>query len=308
MEALGETRAVIAPAFPSQGRSTRQGIQCLNGLPLEQTSFARDIRTSNLLEAFSQLKPAPALLPLSVVRQGQLAVGGVLRQARGPLIADAETHADLTTLARAILADGLRLCCGSAGLAAALVECMAPPSATQPLAFSPQAGPILAVAGSLNPTTHAQVAFAAQHGVAVIQPSAAIYQPEGSETIQSAAKQVLAELSAGKPVILATPTERLAPAPGQTPFAIRLAQVVQAVLEQAAPGGLVLIGGDTARAVCAWAGCTRIWLGSQVEPGIPWGLMADGRIPGLPVVTKAGGFGKDDSLYRAIKFLQTGVL
>lgn len=304
LSAVGETRAIIAPAFPPQGRTTLQGIQRLNGLPLDQTNFARDISTANLLDLFGQNQPAPTLLPLSVVRQGELAIGNALRQAQGPLIADAETHADLITLARAILAEGVLVCCGSAGLAAALVECMAAPAATQPLSFLPHSGPILAVAGSLNPATLAQVEFAARQGVAVIQPPAAIYQAEGDQAIQTSAEQVLAALASGGLAILSTPRERLAPAQGRIPFSTRLAEVVKTVLEKATPGGLQLNGGDTSRAVCSWAGCTRIWLGAQIEPGIPWGLMADGRFPGLPVVTKAGGFGKEDSLYRALKFLQ----
>jgi uncharacterized protein YgbK (DUF1537 family) len=306
MDALGDTRVVIAPAYPPQGRTTLNAIQHLNGLPLEQTSFAGDIHHSNLLELFSQSMPVPALLPLSTIRKGQPAVSGLLSQVRGPIIADAETHQDLVILARAVLTEGIRVCCGSAGFAAALVECMAPPSATQPLTFSPRIGSILAVAGSLNPTTHDQVSHAALRGIAVVQPAIAIYQKDGETALQTAANQVLEALAAGRAVILVTPTERLAQAAGQIPFAARMAEIVRRVLIEAPPGGLLLNGGDTARAICAWAGCTRIWLGSQLEPGIPWGLMADGCFPGLPVVTKAGGFGKEDSLERALNFLQSG--
>lgn len=306
---LGENRALIAPAFPPQGRTTLDGIQFMHGQPLEKTSFAADIATSNLLDLFgSSPFPAPELLPLHIVRQGQVAVGNAIRQARGPLIADAETEADLKTLARATLAEGLRVCCGSAGLAAALVECMATPAATQPLSFSPTPGHILAVAGSLNPATLAQVEYAADRGFRVVQPTADFYRETGEDAISETAARVVAALAAGDPVILATPLERVQSAgmdlPTRTPFAFRLAQVVAAAFKDSLPGGLMLNGGDTARAVFAVIGCTRLWLGGQIEPGIPWGMMADGRFPSLPVITKAGGFGQENSLYKALKFLR----
>ncbi len=254
MAALGETRALIAPAFPPQGRTTLDGIQFVHGLPLEKTSFAADIETSNLLDLFGGSPFSnPELLPLNIVRQGQVAVASAIRQARGPLIADAETAADLKTLARATLAEGLRVCCGSAGLAAALVECMATPAATQPLSFSAGDGPVLAVAGSLNPATLAQVQYAAARGVNVVQPAAGFYLETGEAGFSETAARLAAALAAGGPVILATPTERVG-RPGRparpTPFAYRLAQVMAAALRDRLPGGLMLNGGDTARAVC----------------------------------------------------------
>ena len=39
---FGYDAAIIAPAFPSEGRTTIGGYQLLNGLPLERTEFARD--------------------------------------------------------------------------------------------------------------------------------------------------------------------------------------------------------------------------------------------------------------------------
>lgn len=311
LAALGETRVLIAPAFPPQGRTTSGGIQHLNGQPLDKTSFASEIATSNLLDLFGSgqsAAPGPALLPLRVVRQGQLAVGNALRQARGLLIADAETDSDLRILARATLAEGLRVCCGSAGLAAALVECLAAPAATQPLSFLPTPGPILAVAGSLNPATLTQLEYAARQGLTIVRPSFDFYLDPGFTGISETAARVASALAAGNSVILATPIQRIQPAPSEgptrIPFTARLARVVSAVLENSLPGGLILNGGDTARTVCAVLSCTRIWLGGQIEPGVPWGIMADGRFPSLPVITKAGSFGLDHTLFKALQFLQ----
>jgi uncharacterized protein YgbK (DUF1537 family) len=64
-----------------------------------------------------------------------------------------------------------------------------------------------------------------------------------------------------------------------------------------------LIGGDGARAALhrldAWA--IRV-LGAPVE-GIPLGIVVGGSADGMPVFTKAGGFGSEDALVRVIEAL-----
>ena len=68
-------------------------------------------------------------------------------------------------------------------------------------------------------------------------------------------------------------------------------------------GGLVLTGGETALAVCRALGATAIHICGELEVGIPWGRLAGGVAPGLPVVTKAGGFGGPESILRIVNAL-----
>ena len=67
----------------------------------------------------------------------------------------------------------------------------------------------------------------------------------------------------------------------------------RASLEHAA--GLVLTGGETARAVCDRVGVTAIELIREIEPGVPLGRAGD-----LGIVTKAGAFGGPGTLSRAV--------
>jgi uncharacterized protein YgbK (DUF1537 family) len=64
--------------------------------------------------------------------------------------------------------------------------------------------------------------------------------------------------------------------------------------------GLVLTGGHTARVVLDALGIASFTVGGEVEPGIPWATVAE---PAISLITKAGGFGDDDSLRRAVEFL-----
>ena len=121
MSALGEGRALIAPAFPAQGRITRDGRVLVNELPFEQTSFSREVPTGDLRRIFGE---EASLLPLETIRGAESRLRATLSEARGLLIADAENDADLLRLARAALVQGVSLWCGSAGLAGALAACI----------------------------------------------------------------------------------------------------------------------------------------------------------------------------------------
>jgi 4-hydroxythreonine-4-phosphate dehydrogenase len=68
-------------------------------------------------------------------------------------------------------------------------------------------------------------------------------------------------------------------------------------------GGLVATGGETARAVLDAWGVTRLRIRGEVEAGVAFSTTEDWR-RGLPVVTKAGGFGDAETLVRCREFMR----
>jgi D-threonate/D-erythronate kinase len=66
---------------------------------------------------------------------------------------------------------------------------------------------------------------------------------------------------------------------------------------------LVLSGGDTASLVCSATGAGCIDLRGEFATGIPVGVLRGGSMDGLPVVTKAGGFGNPDTLVDIADYL-----
>jgi uncharacterized protein YgbK (DUF1537 family) len=68
------------------------------------------------------------------------------------------------------------------------------------------------------------------------------------------------------------------------------------VLHGADVSGLILVGGDGARAVLAELGAEAIRLEGSVAEGAPWGLVVGGVAAGKMIVTKAGGFGEEGVL------------
>jgi uncharacterized protein YgbK (DUF1537 family) len=67
------------------------------------------------------------------------------------------------------------------------------------------------------------------------------------------------------------------------------------------PGAVVLTGGQTARLVCQHIGALGVRLLGELEPGVPIGYLIGGKWDGVPVITKAGGFGSPSTLLDAAR-------
>ncbi len=308
------SRALVAPALPAQGRITRGGVHYVHDVPLTESVFGSEVRTSDVAALIAPAFPEGSVkhLSLAILRQGVDAAASMLR---GPplrslspsscvVVADAETEADLGALVEVALATGTRLLCGSAGLAEALAERLAgmgvwpPQSAVAQVQRSGKG--VLVVAGSRNPRTLRQIEALAAAGVPVVRPAVAWF-----EDTAMGPDAVVAELAAalkGGAAVLTTAGLPPLPVPGMQ-LVFRLAEVVAALLCTRDLAGVVLTGGDAAIAVGRALGAMALRLRGEVERGVPWGHLLDGEWEGLPVVTKAGGFGNEHTLLSAVEFL-----
>jgi uncharacterized protein YgbK (DUF1537 family) len=79
-----------------------------------------------------------------------------------------------------------------------------------------------------------------------------------------------------------------------------MGEITSAILDEADVLGLVLTGGATGLMVCQKLGADRASIVEEIEPGIPLLTLSNG----IPAVTKAGGFGVDDSLVQAVQRLR----
>jgi uncharacterized protein YgbK (DUF1537 family) len=235
------------------------------------------------------------------VRGGALVVHGETTVVRieehfpaGARVVDAETHDDLVALARRIL-DGGCVAVGSGGLSRALAAVLVDPPRP---ALRPRTGVtgVLVVVGTPHAVTRAQVAALREAGAALV-----VAGPYAAEAAGAA-------LRAGRRVVLTCEVDgEVEPeSPAAAALAEKLAAVVSAVLEAVPAVGLVLTGGATALAVATALGATEVRLLAEVAEGLPLGelVMGDRRVP---VVTKSGGFGARDALWRAAEALEACV-
>lgn len=298
LNTLGETRALIAPAFPAQGRTTRNGRQYVDNVPLEQSAFARVVSTSNLVTLFEDIAPT-TLLSLDIVRAGPATLDAHFSDAR-LIIADAETDADLDTIADAALRAQVRVWCGSAGLARALARRLSlTPIVPPPRIALERRGLTLAVIGSRHPRTREQVEFARAQGVAIVQPDTDVLTSKPDLGILTTHSRLMSLKE--RAAILTTVGLDDVPIEGRV-LAARLAEITQMVVASRRVGKLVLSGGDIATAVCQALEADVLWLRGEVEPGVPYGNLFGGFAgSALKVVTKAGGFGNVETLWKAMR-------
>jgi uncharacterized protein YgbK (DUF1537 family) len=306
MNALGTRRALVAPALPAEGRTTRGGRQFINGLPIQASAFGGQSAPTSLLDIFANDRDLPVIhLPLGLVRQHPDAVcEWMAADEDGILVADAETDADLDILAKAAANSDLQVLCGSAGFARRLAVALpqgrgrkSPPRATKP---------VLIVAGSMHAATERQLGILAEQGVPVVQlPQEAIDNPDSA--LAGTLDTVAAALASGR--ITAVTTAGLRPsASGERTVAARLADVATSPQVREHVGGMVLTGGDVAAAVCGALHTQGLDLGGEIYAGQPWGRLIGGGMPDLPVATKAGSFGRDHALRMCAEFLQGSTL
>ncbi len=306
MDALGLDRALVAPAFPAQGRTTVGGQQLVDGTPVEHTPFGHEVLCSDLTALFqlSQMGAPARLIDLNQVRGGPDAICETLDPARSEVvIADAETNADLAAIVQAGLRCDMRLWCGSAGLARALADALPRPryQASHPAIPPRRDSPVLVIAGSRHARTARQVEVAQGWGATIIRPTPGSLEGN-AVAVERTVKRASRRLADDEHVILTT-ADLDDSSLGSQVVADALAEMTRRLVAEGHVGGLVLTGGDIAAAVCDALGGSALWLRGETQPGIAWGILLGGLSPGLPVVTKAGGFGTDEALAVAIKRL-----
>jgi len=267
-------RVVVAPAFPEQGRMTRDGGQwVVEGARLRCVvpNIAAELRRYGL-DAAAEASASPSTIAV---------------------VCDASSADDLAAIVKRYWLTGVRtLWCGTRGLARALADHAAGiGSATDTTAHEPPAlrGPVLVVVGTDHPVSVAQA------GVLERQPGIACHTVAVGTRSEGATPSVVA---AAEAVLL-----RFAiPADSTREVARRM--IAQALRDEVdrlpRPGLVVATGGETVRALSEALGATRLDVLAEHEPGIPIATWGDGRWAGTPILSKSGGFGSQDLFARVV--------
>ena len=318
LDALPGAGAIVAPSYPAAGRSVVGGRLFVRGVELAASEFARDpiwpmtdSRAAMVVRRQSWLRVGE--IPLDVVRSGAEAVLASAETAYGagqPIcVADAETAEDLACIARAIaLRSGLLIGVGSAGLVEEYVEAfgLVGEEKREPAPGTLAALPALVAVGSVNPVSRRQLARVVADGAVAAQLQAG--KAEDEAEVDRVSAEAVAAVRSGRSVALSLEGERVeegeSPIEASLRLAAALARAVVGVLAACEVSGLVLTGGDTARAVALALGARGLLVEREVLPGIPRSRLLGGTRPGLAVVTKAGGFGGPEALAEAVGFLQ----
>lgn len=267
----------FVPAFPGAGRTVRNGALHVGGKLLSKTVFARD--------------------PRYPVRSSSIA------KLAGPLsprlwIPDVRTQADLRRTAKSLAKDDRMVsvaAVGAAGLAEELAKLWRLPTVDFGLRsnkqnerysglrhFNPQSAirnpkshePVLVVVGSFHERSRRQLAY--------LEKSLGRFRKSGAV------------------LIVRSPARRCSPS-------LALARIVRQVdflMQQFRIRRFVLTGGETAAALCLRWNVRRWKIESSLGTGTPLCRpVGDRRAADWRMVMKPGGFGKDDILVKAVRYV-----
>lgn len=325
MDALSMEAALVAPAYPANARITAGGFHLVHQIPVSESEFARDpvapVREAHLptlLAAGARRKVG--YLGLATLHQGAEAVAAEVRRLRSEglrvIACDATTETHLELLADLLWQQPSMIGCGSAGLAKAMAVRKAAQRSECGLGVTTEYGvngagrPVLVVAGSRTQVTARQVEAFGVAGAAMV----AAYPEHLLEGTGGYFEQLVAttvdSLRAGQDTVLYLPVSAaIQSAPeASARLAAELGRVAGEVLSAAASvtSGVVLTGGDIAKATCRQLGATGIELETELYPAVPAGRFLAGRLAGLRVVTKGGGCGSPEIFGVAASYFKRG--
>jgi uncharacterized protein YgbK (DUF1537 family) len=312
-EVVKNTVAVMAPAFPFNGRTTVGGMHYVHGRLLHETDVWKNEKMSgeaHLPQMLGDSGLRAKHLDLATVRSfREVLIRAVCEAAEASdvIVCDAVTDGDLFAIAEAATSLGSRaVWVGSAGLAHQL------PKAT---GFAARAGEmvphlphttgsILFVVGSTSGTTKQQAVTLLSstdiHGI-VVPPEVLLAGRDGPDWSAFTA-ELYEAVEHGEDVILLCGSEPKVDAVDRSRLSLALAEMTAALHGRV--GALVASGGETARKVLDRWGVSTLQLHGELERGVPVSsTLIDGTLP-LTVITKAGDFGQPYTLLHCREWLK----
>lgn len=299
---------LLAPANPAMRRTTRSGRVLVAGQPLEDTvTWKREhsYPDADLAAIVRSAGLRVVSLPLAGLRgdesvmRGAFAAAAESDQTAGTiLVSDSETDEDLGRLVAVAgeLAPGFFV--GTGGLANALAR-STPGRPKARLALDPTSRGTLVAVGTLAPVSReAARRLATRDRVELVRvtPAALGGNAPGDGEL---ARGIGSRLIRGETVVALLDAPDVAGGAPDSRYARGFAASLGVALEQM--GALIVTGGDTATALLAQCRVHGIRLLDEIEPGIALGITR-GPVE-VPVVTKPGAFGDEESLRRCLDAL-----
>lgn len=297
LEASRYRKALICPAIIEENRWVVDGQLWINEQPLHRTAFSSDPvwpAQSALIE--DRLREPTAHFPLQILRgdSGRLRER-LLASPEKMLVPDARSKTDLSHIAEAISGTDI-LPCGALSLAQAWIS-VSTGYKKRPRIHRPRIlRPLLYVVGSQHPSTRAQAALLVDTQEVVDIP----VRSDETRQLNTTIRKIERSVTQNKSVLLRTSGELLQDPQEKAVMLNGLRYLVRHCALADYFGGFVATGGETASLVLSVLSASAISIQGEVSAGFPCGIIEGGSAQGLPIFTKAGGFGLPDCLIRLL--------
>jgi 2-keto-3-deoxygluconate permease len=321
MDSLEINFTILAPAFPSNKRTTVGGTVYVYGKLLSETEYSKDPRTpvkqSLILDIIGNQTDKNAVqIDITEVKAGKKNLLEKLIKHRESgakiVVVDAIDDSDLEIIASVSTElNGKVLFAGSPGFAEHLPKYL---KTEKKRAIN------VIIAGSVSETTRKQIIYAINNidlTVIDIDPEKVLGKEDRSE-MERITDLVVDSVSTGRDVIIrSAPSvefvtmclekgyERgLTPSETSEKIARFLGNIAGKIISSPDTGSIVLTGGDTAIKTANSIHASGTVIIGEIVPGIPYGTFIEEKFKHVIVVSKAGGFGDEDALVKVINFLK----
>lgn len=323
MESLGIGHTILVPAFPSNGRITKNGMVYVNGKLLEETEASADPRTpvrdSYIPKIISgQTDKTIALISYEIVQAGRFVLENKLSQlvknSIEIIVIDALDDRDMDMIASVTAPLKNRVMfSGSPGFAGFLPEY---------LKTGNQRNINIVIAGSVSNVTRDQIDHAQKnmHLSVIDIDTGKLFSGKEAEEVRRILRIINESCSEDKDIIVRSSPSRdsvrssieqgqqkgLTPVEVSESIALFLGELTREIIEKFPVNGILLTGGDTAIKTVNALNASGTVIQKEIEPGIPYGNFIDEKFRNITVVTKAGGFGSNEAILRILNFFREG--
>lgn len=329
LDCLGDDYiAVAAPCFPSSGRIVAGGYMLVGGLPLHKTDIAIDPKTPVKISEVAVLFDEQSRYKVSSIQLKDLMHGKhylaelmnqcVLSGSR-IIVLDCITQEDLDLIADAVITSGLKVVAVDPGVfTATLARKLITPSQKK------EKSKILAVVGSVNPNTTAQMKelWLSQRTYNVFVNTRELLESKGRREAETSrvAEEILNEC--GRNAVCTVtgdgiyPENRIDFKPYMERYNCSMDEVTGMIngafaeityrIFKAEPTfrGLYTSGGDVTVAVCERFDTAGLSLKDEVLPLAAYGQFLKGEFEGVHIITKGGSQGGRDAINQCITYLK----
>jgi uncharacterized protein YgbK (DUF1537 family) len=316
MDALAAAQTIYCPAFPENGRSIYKGRLFVGDLPLDESPMKdhplTPMRDSDLTRLLApQTTRKVGLAQWLTVKDGPDALRARLdalaSEGIAHVVIDAVQDADLETIARATA--HLALLTGGSAVTKDLPRIYAEQGLLD-LDAAPPAPPALGpgnivLSGSCSAMTRRQVArYAANAASFRLDPQS--LAADGAGEVEAWLKTQAPEApkliyATAEPEEVAAAQSALGRAKAGEVVENALARLAVQARDQGARR-IVVAGGETSGAVAQALGVTRLKIGPEIAPGVPW-CWAESAGQDIALALKSGNFGDEDFFAKALGML-----
>jgi uncharacterized protein YgbK (DUF1537 family) len=317
---LGCGFSLHCPAFPTNGRTVYLGHLFVGGVLLNESGMQHHPLTPmtdpNLVRVLSrQTDGMVGLVAFPTLEKGAGAIRDALtrlkEEGRRHAIVDAVTDAHLLAIGEAAARHAL--VSGGSGVAMGLPgnfrRAGLLPEANDAAVLPVVSGASAVLSGSCSRATLAQLGFARSHTpVFELDPLAT---PDAARLAEAALAWAEGKVGDTPMVIAASaPPDKVAAVQVALGGADQAGALLEDAMARIAEGlvargvrRMVVAGGETAGAVVTRLGVTRLRIGTEIDPGVPWTFTSGGGVD-LLLALKSGNFGAPDFFLKAFQMLE----